>query len=147
MLYRFPEEFWNDKDKCIFLDKVTYKKDSFTKWLVEKGPFYNMSMYERLSIGPNVNPPDLMGDFLIKYLTSKGPEWDYEKEARIVRSSPGSFALPKDFLFQVCFGIRTPQEDIDLIIKIVIQHSDCRRFCKISRDPNHDFGLISEELF
>lgn len=131
LLYRFPESFLLDpKNDVIGVAKVEYADDALTDWLRTSAP---------LEMGQFVTE-------LIKvYLTAKSPAWKYENEARIIRTEHGLFNIPFGFLEQVCFGLRTPQSDIDLITKLAAEYSGCKKFCRIIRGDS-DFGLTAVEM-
>ncbi|MES2356693.1 MAG: hypothetical protein V4568_20305, partial [Pseudomonadota bacterium] len=79
------------------------------------------------------------------YLTAKNPAWIYEKEARIIRSEHGVLDIPHGFLEQICFGLRTPSNDIDVITKLAREYCGCNKFFRIIHDES-DFGITTEEL-
>jgi hypothetical protein len=105
---------------------VDYRTEPLTEWL-KNGSF------------------DMDKDSFIKavaliYLRAKSPAWSYEKEARIIRSGHGAYKIRGDFLTQVCFGLHTPQDDIDLILKLARDYCGCIRFGRMTRDGS-DFGI------
>ena len=78
----------------------------------------------------------------MRYYTAKSPAWKYEREVRIIRSEPGYLELPKKgCLEQVCFGLDTPQEDMELVEKLAREHCGCKNFYKMMRDEKSDFGM------
>ena len=131
LLYRIPTEFLNDPQKIIGVDKVKYEDDVLTKWLINS------------PIQPKED--NFVTELTKIYLTAKSTAWRYEKEARIIRDAHGTFDIPRGFLEQVCFGLRTPQADIDLIEKLAREYSGCTKFCRIVRAES-DFGITAEEL-
>lgn len=133
LLYRFPESFLLDpQQEIIGVDKVKYGSDVLTNWLTDS----------------SLRPADGL-DFMVQltqlYLTAKHDAWGYEKEARIIRSAHGVLDIPRGYLEQVCFGLRTPQADIDLITTLASEHSGCQRFCRIVR-AGSDFGIVAQEM-
>lgn len=130
LLYRFPKNFLEDS-KEIRAEKVRYEHDALTDWLKTAAPLDMNSIVEGL-----VNT----------YVTSKSPAWDFEKEVRIIRSEHGPFHIPFGYLEQVCFGLRTPQADIDLITKLAKEYSGCIKFRKMIHDEESDFGMRAVEI-
>jgi len=78
------------------------------------------------------------------FAKSKSPAWAYEKEARIFRP-PGVFSFSEQFLNQVCFGLRTPQADIELITNLVQKYTSGATFRKMVHDET-EFGFIETPL-
>lgn len=132
LLYRFPEAFLDDPKKIIGVDTVQYGINVLTDWLVNS------------VIQPNEGDDFVIG--LVKaYLTAKNKPWEYEKEARIIRTTHGALDIPRGFLEQVCFGLRTPQADRDLVMKLAREYSGCEKFCQAVH-ANTDFGIAVKEL-
>ncbi|OGA40479.1 MAG: hypothetical protein A3G24_16105 [Betaproteobacteria bacterium RIFCSPLOWO2_12_FULL_62_13] len=131
LLYRFPESFFLAPQNKIFgVDKVKYSDDALTDWLKNEAPMeLNKFVPELIKI----------------YLTAKSPAWHCESEARVIRKEHGFIDIPFGFLEQVCFGLRTPQADIDLITKLAREYGGCQNFCRIIRDES-DFGISAEEM-
>lgn len=94
------------------------------------------------------NAPTDMTEFIIglvhKFLKSKSPAWAYEKEARLIRP-PGVFNFNEPVLNQICFGLRTPDEDIKLITDLARTYSGCSMFSKMFRDET-EFGFTEKVL-
>jgi len=84
-------------------------------------------------------------ELLKKYLTVKGLAWRYENEARIIRFEHGLLSIPGNFLRQVCFGLRTPRDDIELVTELARKYCGCTQFCRIVRGST-DFGIKAEEI-
>lgn len=131
LLYRFPESFFLAPENRIFgVDRVKYLHDALTDWLKNEAPMeLNQFVPELIKI----------------YLTAKSPAWSYESEARVIRKDHGFIDIPFGLLEQVCFGLRTPQADIDLITKLAREYCGCKQFCRIIRDES-DFGITAVEL-
>jgi len=84
---------------------------------------------------------------LHKYLKTKSPAWKYEEEERIFRHKPGVFNFNhgEPFLNQICFGLRTPEPDIDLIVNLAQTYTGCTRFSRMV--PNKtEFGFKEEAM-
>lgn len=134
LLYRFPESSLLDPENMIIgAAQVNYEDNTLSNWL-EKNNAPMMGLMKFL-------------DGLARiYLTTKSPAWQYENESRIIRKQQGLFGIPMGFLEQVCFGLRTPSADIDLVTKLAREHSGCNMFCRIIRDTESDFGIRAVEV-
>lgn len=134
LLFRFTEQFLlADENKIIGASPVNYGHDLLTEWL------------KTTDINPN-NTDHFVEELTKIFLTAKSPAWAYEKEARILRLEHGPLSIPKGTLEQVCFGLQTPQTDIDLIIKLASEYSGCKKFGQVLRDIESDFGITIKEL-
>lgn len=134
LLYRFPESFFYDRNNQIIgTDKVIYKDNMLTNWLKNDAPIESDLDSFAYKLIPN-------------YLTAKNPEWEYEKEMRIIRNEHGLLHISSNFLAQVCFGLNTPSADIELVQKLAREHCSCEKFCRIIRDEENDFGIRVEEM-
>lgn len=132
LLYRFTEDFLNDqKNQILGVDKIKYGSNILTDWLAN---------------GPSDPSSD---EFVIEltkiYLTAKGPAWHYENEARIIRFKHGAWNIPTHCLEQICFGLRTPVSDINLVSELARKYSKCSNFFQMARADN-DFGLVANPL-
>lgn len=78
------------------------------------------------------------------FAKTKSPAWAYEMEARIFRP-PGVFNFSEPFLSQICFGLRTPQADIDLITNLARTYTGCTTFSKMVPDET-EFGFTERPL-
>ncbi|MEF8731703.1 MAG: DUF2971 domain-containing protein [Candidatus Accumulibacter meliphilus] len=133
LLYRFSEQFLGDpKNELLGVDKVRYEENSLTEWL-RNAPLELSST------------DDFVRKLTKIYLTAKSPAWAYEKEARIIRSEPGLFSLPEGCLEQICFGLRTPQADINLVTKLATDSFGPTKFCHMIHDES-DFSMRMEAL-
>ena len=132
LTYQFTKEFLlKPAIGLAGIARVTYDDNAFTSWLaIDQGIVGREYLQELGKI----------------YLTTKSPAWRYEDEVRIVLNSQGLLDIPKSSLLQVCFGLRTPQEDIDLVVKLATEHAGCKRFARMIRDQRSDFGLAVVEL-
>lgn len=147
LLYRFDEEFLNNPDKIVCVDEVQYLHENITNWLKENLNKKSLEILDELNIRDNKEiTEEIMDDFLLTYLKSKSPAWGHEKEARIISHKPGSLKVPYGSLRQICFGLRTSQNNIDLIMKIAKEFSGCESFYKLIKDPTSDFGVMAEEI-
>jgi hypothetical protein len=127
LAYRLPSSFLSDPlFRLTAGAAVDYKAEPLTEWL-KNGP-YEMDM------------DSFVKAVALIYLKAKSPAWAYEKEARIIRTGHGVYGIRGDFLTQVCFGLHTPQDDIDLIVKLARDYCGCSRFGRMTRDGS-DFGI------
>lgn len=121
--------FLNPEFDLTAAGNVEYLTEPLTEWL-KNAPIEMDSFVEGL---------------IHKYLKTKSPAWEYEKEARIIRSNHGSFQLGDNFLRQVYFGLQTSQSDIDLVTKLAQYYSGCTNFAQFIRDET-DFGITVKKL-
>lgn len=132
LLYRFPKSFRVDpQNKIVVATWVNYAPNALTDWLKNDAPMELLGFIKELTK---------------IYLSAKGPGWEYENEARIIREEHGPFNVPFGFLQKVCFGLRTPPADIDLVKKLASKYCGCEKFCRIVRDDKSDFGIKEEEM-
>ncbi len=127
LLYRFPEAFLLEKTNSIIgVDKVLYRDNELVNWLINDAP---------------MEQDGFLAELAMTCLRSKSPAWEYEREVRMIRHEPGLLNISMGFLEQVCFGLRTPQADIELVEKLAREHCGCQNFCRIIRDEESDFGI------
>ncbi len=107
VLYEFTNDFINNPDNGFLgASSVSYDENSLTNW------------FKDYATSPTKNFAKFYIDVAKKVLTSKSPAWKEEKEYRIIRKNPGLLNIPKAFVKQICFGLRTPKEDIELVKNI-----------------------------
>lgn len=133
ILYRFPEEYLNDEDYFLGNSEVKYENDPLTKWFINN------------AVKSEINSREYLFKLAIIILTSKNPKWYYEKEARIIRKESGIFSIKKEFIIQICFGLNTSQEDIELIREIVSHYNHKVTLCRVIRTES-DFGIDIQEM-
>lgn len=109
---------------------VEYLDDPLVPWLVERAP---MDMTE------------FTKELALRYLRTKCPAWKYEQEARIFRQESGPFKFQGVLLTEVCFGLRTPQADVDLVVKLAQSYCDHVKFFKMVPDEA-EFRFAKEAL-
>ncbi len=133
LLYKIPEQFFLDeRNRIIGLAATEYGASPLRKWFKE--------------VAPTLGKPGSveMGVALSKKLfTVKGKHWEYEQEVRAIREQSGPLTIPRKFLVQVCFGLRTSENGI-LRIKKTLE-SDNVGYCRISHDES-DFGITAVEI-
>jgi len=128
--YKFQESYFLSTEfDLTAAGNVEYLTEPLTDWL-KSAPMERHSFVEGL---------------IHKYLKTKSTAWEYEKEARIIRSNHGSFQLGDNFLRYVYFGLQTPQADIDLVTKLAQYYSGCTNFAQLIPDET-DFGFTVKKL-
>lgn len=98
---------------------VEYFDDPLVPWLIGKAPMEKTEFAKELAI---------------RYLRTKCPAWSYEQESRIIRQEPGPFKFRGVLLTEVCFGLRAPRTDIDLVIKLAQSHCVGVKFSQMVPD-------------
>jgi len=78
-------------------------------------------------------------------LTAKSAVWRYEKEVRLVRNSPGILRIDPEFIEQICFGLQTPEADIELIRTLAKAHLP-RGHVSQNGPGRRDFGYKRENI-
>jgi len=133
ILYEFPMDFLNDKDKFIGIPDVTYNNNSLQKCFI--------NIVNQLPM----NYSELAIELLKQILAAKSPSWKYEKEVRIIRSNPGLLKIEKNFIKQICFGLDTQDEDVALIKEITDNYKEKVQLCKAIR-ASSDFGVRFKKI-
>ncbi len=141
LLYSFSENFLNNQENISLIERVEYKSNNITKWLIENTSKSSLNLYERLTISKNPKSINYLEELIVTYLKSKSPKWAYEKEVRMIRTNPGELKIPYGSLHQICFGLRTKQKDIEDIKKIAKKFSGCQNFYKLEKDKRSDYGI------
>jgi len=134
LTYRFSDQFFYDNsDQILGIAKVEYNTNPLSDWFVETlGKFNN---FNEFGIA-----------LLQKALTVKSSPWKDEKEVRILRKGDGPFAIEKQHLTQVCFGLETSESDIDLVRNLLDQGRYEVHLVRIVRGADADFGLKTVEV-
>ncbi|MGU5655729.1 DUF2971 domain-containing protein [Aeromonas allosaccharophila] len=83
------------------------------------------------------NERELVIALLEYYLTTKTKPWCYEHERRIVFTKNGSVALPREALTAVRFGLKSPDEHVLLISRILSDYSPETRVFKAVKEKNN----------
>lgn len=131
--YDFPLPFLDNEEEILGVSAVSYEPNAVSDWLTENAHLYRDDHREFI-IG-----------LLKKVLMSKAPAWRHEEEARIVRPTTGLFALPRDTLMHVIFGLQTSQEDEKLVRSLVERCYDKVKFGRVVRTDD-DFGIGTVEI-
>jgi hypothetical protein len=131
--YDFPMAFLNDENNILGVSAVSYEANAVSDWLIENAHLHRDN-HQKFIIG-----------LLQKVLMSKAPAWKYEEEARIVRPATGLFALPRETLTHVIFGLQTSQQDENLVRSLVKKYYDEVKFGRAVRSDD-DFGIGVVEI-
>jgi len=131
LLYKVPHSLILDTTtEIVGYSGVEYGEGSLTNWLVANPVKFHVDYYVRI----------------IKHaLTIKGPMWAYEGESRIMRARAGQLDIEPLILTQICYGLKTPKSDKDLIRKIVASNYSKMDFCEIVVGDN-DFEIKAKDL-
>lgn len=78
--------------------------------------------------------------------TAKAPEWKHEKEYRIITRRPGRMTFKPDFLRQVVFGLRTPEQHRRLVTKVAKRANKDIALFEVRRSRDSDFGVTFREI-
>ena len=130
--YQFRESYFlPDEFQFFAAGSVEYRDDPLTEWL--KGAPLEMHEFVK--------------GLVHKYLKTKSLAWAHEKEDRVIRRKHGifNFKVSEPFLNQVCFGLRTPKADIDLITNLARTYTGCTRFTQMVHDEA-GFGFTEKPL-
>lgn len=131
VMYQFPQEFIRSgTDGIVGYSEVQYAESALTDWLVDNPVEFNEDYYVEI---------------VKQILTIKGSIWAYEEEARVLRDQAGQLDLNREYLKQICFGLRTSKEDIELISKIIEAKYENVNLCEVVPGDT-DFGLAAVDL-
>lgn len=135
LYYEFPNEFINyEKNKIIGIAEVEYSYNPLTEWFIENADVFGEWGIEKFffELGKNT-------------LRNKSLPWKYEEEVRIVRPNKGTFEIDPKSLKQICFGLNTSTEDMELIKKITHHTNNNVSFCQATHGET-DFGITIKEI-
>lgn len=139
LTYSFPENwFTHNKGSIAGISKVKYGTDLLTTWLINQEDEYSVTSADRDEL-------TLVEKLLVEIITIKSNCWSYEDEARIIKQQAGRQEIDRSFLRQICFGMDTPESDIELVRNICTQFGYAVTFCQVRRG-SEDFGLELIEL-
>lgn len=135
LAYDLPNSFIDHRlGEVIGVSPVDYEDNPIVNWFLN-----NTNPLSAKSIDDFATP------LIEKLLTSKEKCWEYEKEGRVISRAPGIKEIGKPALRQVCFGLRTPESDRELVRKVLDSHGYDVPVCEIERDDN-DFGLRARKI-
>jgi hypothetical protein len=134
LAYRIPEAFFAaEVNEIIGVAPTEYGASPLREWLKGTAP----------ALGSPASRT--MGTEMCKKLfTVKGDCWSYEKEIRAIRAQPGALKIPREFLAQVCFGLRTSAEDI-AVVQGCLEKDTKVAYCRVIRDGT-DFGISIKDI-
>jgi len=133
LTYSIPESFVIEQQ--IGVGPVNYTPDSLYKALVGL----------KLSA---VSSNDEMQETIISLLTTKSKAWSYEDEFRLVSYIPGPQKIPKEWLKQVCFGLRVGEAERQCLMESLHKwgYAHCT-FAEVLKADDQLFGFALNELF
>ena len=132
LMYRFGEDFFQDeRHKIIGVVPVEYGTSPLRDWFKTVAPTLGEPASRSMGI-----------EMCKKFFTVKGECWNYEREIRVIRETPGPFEIPRDSLAQICFGLRTSAE-VKTAVRSCVSHSSVT-YCQIVRDGT-DFGITAND--
>jgi hypothetical protein len=137
LTYAIPRSFIDENiDNIMGITNVDYK-NSLSDWFLREVP--------KLA-GTNASFEDYAKLLLKKALTVKAEEWGYEEEVRFLRRSSGAQTINKEYLVEVCFGLSTPVQDIEVVSKLLRHHGYDVKRRKVVRSKASDFGIEPVEI-
>lgn len=138
LLYEIPEDFILDANNNIVgTARVTYNNNPLTNFIVD---FANDPR-----VVAKIIMKELLDNIVQLIFTSKSPPWSYEGEIRIIRVEHGRLEIPNTFLKQICFGLHTTNDDIELMKEIVTKYENHVHLCRVTRTEG-DFGTDIKSL-
>jgi hypothetical protein len=130
LIYDLPDNFRNHNlGEVIGNSAVDYGNNLIVEYFIEFSQNQDRPVFRQFATL-----------LFIKLLTSKDKCWEYEKEGRVISKQAGIKTIGKTALRQVCFGLRTPENDKALVREILDKHGYHVTIGKMERDEN-DFGL------
>jgi hypothetical protein len=133
ILYEFPKEILANGNKFLGTSGVSYKLNPLKDFYI--------SISDQLPVHDII----LSIELAKRIFTAKSPCWRYEREVRIIKNNPGILRIEKSFIKQICFGLNTSDEDIELIKEIISHYKDKVQLCKAIRAPS-DFGMRFKKI-
>ena len=119
IVYEFPADFINESEnKFLGVDKVHYDTRALVDSLVNL---------------PSTEMKRFLNELIRYYVTTKHWDWRFETEARMIRAVPGLMPIPPEFIKQICFGLRTSEEDMNLIARLAESYCNSPILAKIVR--------------
>ncbi|MCG2757311.1 MAG: DUF2971 domain-containing protein [Desulfobacteraceae bacterium] len=136
LTYAIPQSFIDvNVDKIIGITNVDYD-NTLSDWFLNEVPkLTKLTSFEEYA-----------KTLLKKALTVKAKEWGYEEEVRFLRRSAGVQVIDKKYLIQICFGMATPDQDIDFLTNLIRQCGYNVDLCKMVPSRSSDFGLEPIEI-
>jgi len=134
LFYDFPFDFINDPaTDLIGATRVKYGDNKLYRWLMRK-------------LDTSLTTDEALKAILKRALSVKGAAWSYEKESRFIRRECGLLEFDRTYLKQVCFGLRTPEKDRELVRRVIdMAGYSGIVFAEINRRTDFDFRLRIDE--
>jgi hypothetical protein len=133
LTYQVPDSFYMDDMATTHL---------LGRECVHYGP---ADLIGHFATGDISNKQEFRNRLVELYVTTKHRCWKYEDEVRIVRGEDGALDIPAEFVRQVCFGMETPDSDIDLVTTLAKAYLPHVTFTKMVRTAG-EFGLRMKPL-
>lgn len=135
LAYKLPDTFIDHTlGEVIGSHPVEYGSDPITNWFIE---------FSKTTEKPPLG--EFITSLVVKLLISKDECWKEENEGRVISKTQGLKVIGKPALIQVCFGLRTPERDRELIRNILDNHGYKVTICEMVRTEK-DFGLEVNEI-
>ena len=135
LTYELPDTFMDHSlGEVIGAHPIDYTTNPIVGWFIEQS---------KAELSPSFS--EFGTPLIVKLLTSKDECWKYENEGRVISEKPGPKRIGKSALRQICFGLRTPENDKRLIKRILKNHGYDVPICEIDRN-NNDFGLCAKKI-
>ncbi len=135
LMYEFEEPFLMDsKNEIVGAAPVEYGDNLLTDWLVDNAPRVDGSDFNQFTL-----------DIVKRIFTIKNSCWEHEEEAIIIRPKEGALDIPKNYLKQICFGMNTSSDDIDLVTKLANDSGYKVNYSIVER-ADSDFGIKFVDL-
>ncbi|HHQ4552753.1 TPA: DUF2971 domain-containing protein [Aeromonas veronii] len=80
---------------------------------------------------------EFVSDLVVDYLTTKTTPWRYENEGRLIFKGSGVVALPRQSLTAVRFGLKSLDDHVRLIKRILSDYSPQTKVFKAIKDKNN----------
>jgi len=106
------------------------------------------NLYSALNKLDLSHKPDFDADvkpIITAFLTTKSPEWRYEKESRLISFTPGVMAFDRGWIRQICFGLRTSKADRKRLTELAAAYPYCGLVEAVRADTNL-FGLTIRDV-
>jgi len=134
LYYDFPTKFLDNPDEILGVSPVKYKNNSISHWLQENASYYEKDHFHFVT------------ELLKIVITAKAPEWEYEKEGRIIRPVAGTYVIPREFLKGITFGLRTSDSDEKLIRSLADKYYEEMQFSRVVRTGDN-FGIDIQDTY
>ena len=136
LTYEIPRSYIDENvDNIMGITDVDYN-NTLSDWFLNEVPtLVKITSFEEYA-----------KTLLKKALTVKAKEWSYEEEVRFLRRSAGVQTIDKRYLKEVCFGLATPDQDVELIRKLLGQNEYNVKLRKVVRSKSSDFGIEPIEI-